>query len=618
MNSRLLSVLVFCLIGPALCWAQVDEGLIAHWPLDESSGTIANDASGNGLDATVFGATWTQGHIGGALRFDGVSNFVQVPDTGLTPPPQIGALNQGAIAFWLRFEDPDNVLQVAGFPMFYFGSEPSSSESWDLEIYIGHAERFVTDDRRIYYTYHRAQSDGSREAVLCFNSAQRLEENTWYHYAVVIGPDGNKGYLNGEEMTDRIFNFGDPSRTDFFNDAQIQDILTLGYGWSTPAGGFAYFNGWLDDVRVYNRPLSAAEISVLVGDGDGVGPIYEAEDAVVISPAFVGSRTGGFTGTGYVRFPKSGGSVEFTVDVPNADTYDLKFRYGLSSGEWAGEVRVDGDLIDPMLAFPATGSWANWQSVTTATALTLGSHTISVASVVPAALNLDHLELQANGGPPPDAADLSVNKSDAPDPVQVGQTLTYTLQAANDGPDSATNVALTDTLPAGVSFVSATSTQGSCAHTGGIVICDLGTLADGGLATVTVVVTPAAAGIISNTTSVAAAESDPVPGNNTASESTTVDSLPTGPLEIIDVLPDVLAPGQSAQLVATGTGFQAGATVVVCRTGGVSVDSVQVANANTLLVDVTVAPDREPGICGMRVTNPDGERDTLVPAFSIQ
>jgi uncharacterized repeat protein (TIGR01451 family) len=618
MNSRLLSVLLLCLLGPALCWAQVDEGLVAHWPLDEPSGTIASDASGNGLDATVFGATWTQGRIGGALRFDGVSNFVQVPDAGLTPPQQIGALNQGTIAFWLRFEDPDNVLQVAGFPIFYFGSEPSSSESWDLEIYIGHAERFATDDRRIYYTYHRAQSDGSRQAVLCFNSAQRLEENTWYHYAVVIGPDGNKGYLNGEEMTDRIFNFGDPSRTDFFNDVQVQDILTLGYGWSTPAGGFTYFNGLLDDVRIYNRPLSAAEIGVLAGDGDGVGSIYEAEDAVVISPAFVGSRTDGFTGTGYVRFPKSGGSVEFAVDVPNGDTYDLKFRYGLSSGEWTGEVRIDGDVIGPMLALPATGSWANWQSVRTATALASGSHTISVTSVVPVALNLDHLELQANGGPAPDAADLSVSKSDAPDPVQVGQVLTYTLQAQNNGPDSASNLVLTESLPTGLGFVSANASQGTCAQGGGIVTCNLGSLANGGLATVTVVVTAAAAGIINNAASVTAAESDPVPGNNTASESTTVESLPSGPLEVIDVSPDVLAPGESAQLVVTGTGFEAGATVVVCRTGGVSVDNVQVVNANTILVDVTVAADKDPGICGLRVINPDGERDTLVPAFVIQ
>ena len=62
------------------------------------------------------------------------------------------------------------------------------------------------------------------------------------------------------------------------------------------------------------------------------------------------------------------------------------------------------------------------------------------------------------------AADLSLTKSDAPDPVLAGQLLTYTLTVAQRGPSSATGVTVTDTLPAGVTFDSATSSQGSCSR----------------------------------------------------------------------------------------------------------------------------------------------------------
>ena len=59
------------------------------------------------------------------------------------------------------------------------------------------------------------------------------------------------------------------------------------------------------------------------------------------------------------------------------------------------------------------------------------------------------------------AADLSLTKSDSPDPVLEGELLTYSLTAHNSGPQDATGVSLTDTLPAGVTFDSATPSQGT-------------------------------------------------------------------------------------------------------------------------------------------------------------
>ncbi len=117
------------------------------------------------------------------------------------------------------------------------------------------------------------------------------------------------------------------------------------------------------------------------------------------------------------------------------------------------------------------------------------------------------------------SADLSVVKTDAPDPVPVGAPLTYSLAVTNAGPSDATSVSVVDTLPAGVTFGSATPSQGSCA---GAVTCSLGTIVAGATATITIVVTPTATGVISNTATVSSSTPDPVPGNNADTEPTTV------------------------------------------------------------------------------------------------
>ena len=120
-------------------------------------------------------------------------------------------------------------------------------------------------------------------------------------------------------------------------------------------------------------------------------------------------------------------------------------------------------------------------------------------------------------------ADLAVSKSDERDPSLVDLELTYTLVVTNDGPDAATDVVLTDTLPPEVSFASVTSTQGSCGESGGTVTCDLGTLANGASSAVDITVLPGSPGTLQNTASVSTASSfDPDDTNNTAVETTVV------------------------------------------------------------------------------------------------
>ena len=120
------------------------------------------------------------------------------------------------------------------------------------------------------------------------------------------------------------------------------------------------------------------------------------------------------------------------------------------------------------------------------------------------------------------SADLAVTKADSPDPVGLGNQITYTITVRNDGPDAASAVEVSDTLPASVTFVSASPTQGTCSGTT-TVTCSLGDLANGATATVTIVVTTTAAGSIMNQATIASSTNDPNAENNSASESTEVE-----------------------------------------------------------------------------------------------
>ncbi|MEO8585279.1 MAG: IPTL-CTERM sorting domain-containing protein [Acidobacteriota bacterium] len=132
-------------------------------------------------------------------------------------------------------------------------------------------------------------------------------------------------------------------------------------------------------------------------------------------------------------------------------------------------------------------------------------------------------------------ADLGIAKSDSPDPVRAGQNLTYTLVVTNRGPNDATGVTVTDPLPASVTLVSAAPSQGGCSGTTTIT-CALGGLARGSSATITIVVSVSAAAVpsITNTASVTANETDPNPGDNSATAPTTV--LPVADVALLKIV----------------------------------------------------------------------------------
>src|SRR5207244_3959129 len=129
---------------------------------------------------------------------------------------------------------------------------------------------------------------------------------------------------------------------------------------------------------------------------------------------------------------------------------------------------------------------------------------------------------------------LAITKT-GPASVTTSSPITYTVTATNNGPSPATGVTVTDTLPAGVGFVSASS---GCTNASGTVTCSVGNLASGASAIITISATaPSTAGTITNTATIGGNEADPNTANNTASFTTTVTAPVSADLAITNTGP---------------------------------------------------------------------------------
>lgn len=121
---------------------------------------------------------------------------------------------------------------------------------------------------------------------------------------------------------------------------------------------------------------------------------FEAEDAVLAGGTVVSAVVAGFTGTGFVDFVgPTGESITWTVNIATAGQYDLTFRYALGAGNRPLSINVNGTPVAASMAFPATGSFTTWGTVTLAAPLNVGANTITATSIGSSGANVDNLSV---------------------------------------------------------------------------------------------------------------------------------------------------------------------------------------------------------------------------------
>ena len=234
----LIAVIIIC-TGNLYAQVNLDSGLVAYYPFNGN----ANDESGNGNDGTVFGAILTWDRFGvplSAYEFDGVDDYIKADATGLPT-------GERTVAFWFFANDVNNHPALMG----YGGG--SCGSSWFMGLNAAPAQY----NDRYYLTSHCNVNN-----LLHLYTTEPI--GTWIHWAVTTAADGSRMYINGIESE---------MNGTFVNNTFVSG-KDLSFGVAPSPSGFApytdgnisYFNGLLDEVRIYNRALTAEEIDSLYNE----------------------------------------------------------------------------------------------------------------------------------------------------------------------------------------------------------------------------------------------------------------------------------------------------------------------------------------------------------------
>ncbi|MCW3136373.1 MAG: carboxypeptidase regulatory-like domain-containing protein [Canidatus Methanoxibalbensis ujae] len=210
-----------------------EANLVAYYKLDEGSGTTAYDSSENGNDGTIYGgATWVDGKIGKALSFDGSNDYVDLPDNIITAPSLRS--NGSTLIAWVKVEP-----SLTGRKGIVGTAACTSGWSvFGLDYYNGKARLETYDSGADHY--QRVES------------TTNINDGKWHHIAGTYDPSDKKMriYVDGvlEGTSSEISRAGWSTGSNY------------NYIGKNPISGDYFFNGTIDEVKIYNRALSAEEI----------------------------------------------------------------------------------------------------------------------------------------------------------------------------------------------------------------------------------------------------------------------------------------------------------------------------------------------------------------------
>jgi hypothetical protein len=224
-----LLTFVLALAGSVPAQSSLTDGLVAYYPLDGN----AVDASGNGNDGVVHGAVPATNRFGvanGCFSFNGISQYISAPASNLPSGTR-------TISLWFNAKRVDNRPGFLG----YGGAGTGNSFFMGLNL-KGNGSFYVSSHWEIYGLNVRYRS---------------APINKWHHWAVIEDDAGLRFYLDGQLLGSRTGTQETPTAG-----TQLGLGVICGQTGQVPFTdvNVGYLDGFLDEVRIYNRAVSEDEI----------------------------------------------------------------------------------------------------------------------------------------------------------------------------------------------------------------------------------------------------------------------------------------------------------------------------------------------------------------------
>src|SRR5690606_15275754 len=211
--------------------ASAADALVAHWKMDEGTGTLLEDASGKGNHAQAIGGpVRVPGVHGTALALNGSTQYANAPDS-----PSLDITGAITIAAWIRPEKTGTQYLVRK-------AEMDGTDGYELSLWSG---------GRVLFRFNQASS-GNTYMLLTSGATYSGAGDMWVHGAATYDGSAITMYVNGVEDSRKTFSSPPPI-------AANGQPLTIG----ALSSGASKFRRAVDDIRIYSAALGAADIQAL-------------------------------------------------------------------------------------------------------------------------------------------------------------------------------------------------------------------------------------------------------------------------------------------------------------------------------------------------------------------